>query len=254
MLKTAANSDFERLCAICKNSVFGTYIICRAKAYGFERSFAEIYLCENDNGELTGAVSVLDNNAVVVANEHCNFEELAFFVSSFGFSSVLTDEVTAEKCGFHGAVIKTVLCFDTDGKDFQTDSAAEMKKVYELFCSCFPQSFSCDKNSYLSWLSDFTFRKNRGLSRLKAVSCGEAVCAAAVTSAECCDGAVISAVACGPEYRKRGYGKAVTLSLANELKRENKTVYVISQDESTTHFYMKLGFRSCGSAAYIERL
>ena len=129
-----------------------------------------------------------------------------------------------------------------------------MKKVYELFCSCFPQSFSRDKNSYLSWLSDFTFRKNRGLSRLKAVHSGEAVCAAAVTSAECCDGAVISAVACGPEYRKRGYGKAVTLSLANELKRENKTVYVISQDESTTHFYMKLGFRSCGSAAYIERL
>ena len=254
MLKTAANSDFERLCALCKNSVFGTYIICRAKAYGFERSFAEIYLCENDNGELTGAVSVLENNAVIVANEHCNFEELAFFVSSFGFSSVLTDEVTAEKCGFHGAVIKTVLCFDTDGKDFQTDSAADMKKVYELFCSCFPQSFSRDKNSYLSWLSDFTFRKNRGLSRLKAFHSGEAVYAAAVTSAECCDGAVISAVACGPEYRKRGYGKAVTLSLANELKRENKTVYVISQDESTTHFYMKLGFRSCGSAAYIERL
>ena len=254
MLKAATNSDFARLCALCKNSVFGTYVICRAKAYGFERSFAEIFLCENDNGKLTGAVSVLDNNAVIVANEHCNFEELAFFVSSFGFASVLTDEATAKKCGFHGTEIKTVLCFDSVGKDFQADSAADMKKVYELFCSCFPQSFSRDKNSYLSWLSDFTFRKNRGLSRLKAVSCGEAVCASAVTSAECCDGAVISAVACGMEYRKRGYGKAVTLSLANELKRENKTVYVISQDESTTHFYMKLGFRSCGSAAYIERL
>ena len=254
MLKAATNSDFARLCALCKNSVFGTYVICRAKAYGFERSFAEIFLCENDNGKLTGAVSVLDNNAVVVANEACDFEELAFFVASFGFASVLTDEATAKKCGFHGAEIKTVLCFDSGEKDFQTDSAADMKKVYELFCSCFPQSFSRDKNSYLSWLSDFTFRKSRGLSRLKAVSCGGELCAAAVTSAEYCDGAVISSVACGMQYRKRGYGKAVTLSLANELKRENKTVYVISQDESTTHFYMKLGFRSCGSAAYIERL
>lgn len=254
MLKAAANSDFARLCAFCKNSVFGTYVVCRARAYGFEKSFAGIYLCENDDGELTGAVSVLENNAVIIANGRCNFEELAFFVASFGLASVLTDEVTAEKCGFHSAEIKTVLCFDSDGKDFQTDSSADMKKVYELFCSCFPQSFSRDKNLYLSWLSDFTFRKNRGLSRLKAVHCGEAVCAAAVTSAECRNCAVISSVACGREYRRRGYGKAVVLSLASELKRENKTVYVISQDENSTQFYMKLGFRNCGSAAYIERL
>ena len=253
MLKAATKTDFEPICRFCKGSVYGTYIICRAMAYGFERSFAPVYLCKSDSGELTGVVSVLENNAVVAAGEECNFEELSFFLASSAFSSVLTDEQTAEKCGFESYESKAVLRFDCGNSNGKADSFADLKEVYNLFASCFPKAFAVDKNSYLSWLSDFTFRKNRRLSRLKAVHCGKTVCAAAVTGAECDDSAVISCVACRPEFRGKGYGRAVTLSLADELKAEGKTVFLISLDERTTSFYLKLGFTHCGKAAYIER-
>ena len=254
MLKTAMESDYQKLCVLCADSAFGSYIVCRATAYGFDKSFAKIFICENESGEITGAVSLLDNNAVVVAKENCNFEELSFFVASFGFSSILTDSVTAKKCGFQNFEIKPVLCFEGFGEDFKTDSSPEMKSVYELFCSSFPDSYSRDKNSYLTWLSDYTYRKNRGCCRLKAICDSETVCAAALTCSECPESAVISSVACNEKYRKKGYGKAVTISLANELRIENKKVYVISQDDNTTVFYQKIGFKICGEAAYIERL
>lgn len=254
MLKTASVSDLLKLSVFCEDSVFGAYVMCRAEAYGFERSFAQTYLCVSDAGELVGVVSSLENNAVILANGRCDFEELSCFVASSGFNTILTDEATAKKCGFKDYQIKDVFYFNLDNEYIAVSSEADSKRIYELFSSCFPESYPAEKNSYLSWLSDFMFRKNRGLARLKAVIGGETLCAAAVTGAEFEKAAVISSVACRSDCRKMGYGKAVTLALAGELKAENKKVYVISKDRDTAAFYLKLGFKNCGRAAYIERL
>ena len=253
MLKTASVNDILKLSDLCEDSVFGAYGMCRVEAYGLERSFAQTYLCVSDDGELVGVVSVLENNAVILANGLCDFEELSCFVDSSGFNTILTDEATAKKCGLKDCQIKDVLNFDLDDKYIEVSSEADSKKIYELFSSCFPESYPVEKDSYLSWLSDFMFRKNRGLARMKAVFGGKILCAAAVTGAEFEKAAVISSVGCRSDCRKTGCGKAVTLALAGELRSENKKVYVISKDNETVNFYHKLGFKNCGKAAYIER-
>lgn len=256
MLKIAKGSDFERLQRFCKGNAFGAYICCRAEAYGFSSSFSKLWIGENADEKITCAVSSLDRNAVLLADGECDFDELAFMISALGISSVLTDEMTAEKCKMPSFETKPVFCFENACGYIETEDAeiSDMKAVYALFCSCFPNRYLNDKESFLSWLSDFTFRKNRNLARLETAICGSKLVAAALTAAECKTDAVISSVACDEEFRRRGFGKSVVLSLAKKLKDENKNVFVIAENNELSAFYKKIGFKNCGFAAYTERL
>ncbi len=176
-------------------------------------------------------------------------------ISALGFKSILTTSETAEKCGIANFETKPILyCKNISGTvETSTAEVPDMKAVYELFCSCFPSSYIRNKDSYLSWLSDFTFRRNRSLARIEMAFCGSKIVAAALTSAECENGAVISSVACDKEFRLNGFGKAVSLSLAQKLQAENKNVFVIAENNELSAFYKKIGFKDCGFAAYIER-
>ena len=126
--------------------------------------------------------------------------------------------------------------------------------MYSLISENIPGSFSCDKGAYLNWLSDFTFRKNRNAARMKCTKEGSKVVSCALTSAECRSSAIISGVASDKNKRSKGAGKAVVLSLAYELKNENKDVYVIALNDSAKSFYEHIGFEKTCDIAILERL
>ena len=254
MLTIASAGDLEEIKNFCRNNPFGAYISCRAVAYGFETGFSKLWCGRSKNDELVSVVSSLGGNAVILAKDGCDNEELSFMISAFSMNSVLTDYDTGTKCFSKRFQKKEIFRFDgCDFKVNEIESEPEMKDVYSLFLSCFPESYQADKDSYLSWLSDFVFRKNRSLARIKAVVLDGKVLSAALTSAESEDCAVISSVACNEKCRNNGYGKAVLLSLVNELKAEGKNVFVISENRSVSEFYKKSGFKNCGFAAYTER-
>ena len=69
----------------------------------------------------------------------------------------------------------------------------------------------------------------------KLVSC-------AVTCAENETTAVITGVATLKKYRRNGFAKKCVIALANELKSENKRVYLITDNEKTKKWYEKMGF------------
>ena len=50
-----------------------------------------------------------------------------------------------------------------------------------------------------------------------------------------------------------GYGKKTVLTLANELLKEGKRVYVIALNDSAKEFYKKIGFSECITVGYTER-
>lgn len=254
MLKIASTGDLEEIKSFCRNNPFGAYISCRAEAYGFETEFSKLWCGRSKNDELVSVVSSLGGNAVILARDGCDYEELSFMISAFSMNSVLTDYDTGAKCFLKGFQKKEIFRFSgCDLKENEVESEPEMKDVYSLFLSCFPESYHADKDSYLSWLSDFMFRKNRNLARIKAAVIDRKVLSAALTSAESESCAVISSVACNEKCRNNGYGKTVLLSLANELKADGKNVFVISENCSVSEFYKKSGFKNCGFAAYTER-
>ncbi len=253
MLKLAEYKDFERIKAFCFGDPFGAYICCRAEAYGFSCEQSMIWISENISRELTCIVSSLNGNAVVLASDGADFEELSSMLFAFNFKSVLTSLSTAEKCSLKTAKIKKIFRFKENEEIFETVDNTDMKSVYSLLCASFSDSYIAGREEYLTWLSDFIYRKNRNLARLKAVETSNVALAVAMTAAEWEKGAVVSSVACNESCRGKGLGKAVVVSLASELKKEKKDVFVIAQNRNAEEFYNHIGFENCGMAAYIER-
>jgi len=184
LAKLDQERDLEKIKVFCRDSAFGAYISCRAEAYGFNVGFSELWISEDERGKILCAVSSLDKNAVVLSDENCNFEELSVLIDSFGFKSILTDVKTADNCSLCGFEKKAVLKLKKCEEALETNSNPDLKSVYELYCSVFPKRYRTDKESYLTWLSDFTFRKNRNLADMETVETEGAFVAAAMTAAE----------------------------------------------------------------------
>ena len=117
------------------------------------------------------------------------------------------------------------------------------KKLYNLVSENIPGSFSDNKESYLAFLSDFTYRKRRNLARSKGIILDGKLVSSVITSAEVPGNALISAVASDKSLRGSGLGKKTVLSMVSELESEGKNVYVIALNESAEGFYGHLGFK-----------
>ena len=246
----ADRAAVESFCGVC--DPFASYVLCRAKAYGFERRFCETWLCFSKN-EVTAALSVLNGNAALFASDKTDFEELGSFLRSAGFNTLLTDALSAEAMGFSGCLKKQALIFSTLPPQEEKLGTAQYSKIYSLLCECFPNEYVNEKESCLEWLSDITFRSRRGLARVRSVFEGEKLCANVLTVAETDKTAVIGGVCCKAENRGQGLGKKAVLSIVSELLEEKKNVFVLADNDVAEGFYKKLGFLLFKNSAYIGR-
>lgn len=254
MLKMAEKGDIQRIKEFCSKYPLGVHTVCKTEAYGLERDFFGVWYCESEN-LINAVVSRFDGSVTICADESADYEEIFSFVSLNGYDSVCAEKSIIQKCGFNLTSEKTLFRFaGADGfSDDEIKSTHNMKSVYELISEAIPNSFPKGKNAYLSFLSDFTFRQSRDLARVKAVSCGETLLSCALTAAESENAALISGVACSGLQRRKGLGRRTVLTLANELKRENKEVYVIALNDSAKAFYKKIGFEEYCIVGYSER-
>lgn len=253
MLKLCDSSDFFRLERFCNVSdPFAAYVFCRAKCYGFSQPFCETWLsiCEK---EVKAVLSVFCKNAVLFASDSADFEELALFLETGGFKTLLTDSVTAGKLGFRDFNKKKALVFDGKRPDNTCIDKVDYKQVYSLLSECFPGEYGNEKEQYLTWLSDITFRQNRHFARVKTVIEDSQLCACALTVAETEKTAVIGGVCCAESKRGRGFAGRTVLSAVSELGKEGKDVFVFAKCDVAEGFYKKLGFSFYKDAAYIER-
>ena len=72
------------------------------------------------------------------------------------------------------------------------------------------------------------------------------VAATAASTAENPHSAMIVAVACAPEYRKRGYATACVRYLCEELTREGKSLCLFFDNPAAGNIYRRLGFYDIG--------
>lgn len=242
MLELATNETLSFLPPFCEGRLLGTYLACRAACYRTDYDFVRFWL-QKAGERLTAVVGAQDSAAIVLADETADFEELGCFLSMQGFSSVMTDEMTAARCGLHVRGTKTAFRF-SGFVPAQTATAhdADLHDVYRLIAESIPGSFPDTKEAYLHFLSDYTFRKNRGRARLCAVVQDNRVLATALTAAESESAAVLSGVAVRSSERGKGYGKQVVRSMLNALLSEGKTPDVIALNPSAKAFYRALGF------------
>lgn len=255
MLKLLDENELSEIQKICQNSIIGTRICSYALSYGFNKSFLMFWGDIKDEGPVT-IVAKFDNTMSILTTNETDFEELSEFIEIIDADEIVTDERTAfclnlnesdTKQGFmySGYTELPLIAEEPDVDDF--------REIYNLISIAIPGAFINTREAYLSFLSDFTYRANRGFAKAVCIkNCGKVV-ACALTSAESESCALLSGIACSESYRKYGYGKQVVLSLAQHFIRENKKAYVIALNESAEGFYKHIGFRECEKIAFIKR-
>lgn len=239
MLKLAGEQDKDIILDICNDDLLGTRIACYALAYGFERDFLNIWF---DTDSSTVIAKFYDS--MTVAGDCNNPDEIRDFISMSGFCSLELSLENCKKLGFEADDIKKSHVFAGDTQDFEVDNINEeyYKALYSLVSENIPGSFDNSKEAYLSFISDLTFRRIRGLARCKGVISEGKLLSSVITSAETKTCALISAVASDKNSRGKGLGKITVMSIVDELINENKKVYVIALNESAQGFYEHLGF------------
>ncbi len=254
-IKSAKNKDIPALSSFCKNSVLGTKIMCQINAYGLERDFLSVWCCTNEDETILAVICKFEDSMTLVSRAEDNSDDIRIFLDMIGFGSLCCSYETAVKLNYTDFTTKKAYIYKGkyDGEVFGELTEDCYKDCYSFICKNIPDSFADTKEAYLSFLSDFTYRKRRGLARIKGFAEKGVTYSCALTSAETNSSAIISGVACDASYRKSGLGKKTVLSVAEELKSENRNVYVIALNESAEGFYEHIGFEFTENISFIER-
>ncbi len=253
-IKLADSNDISEISRLCNGSLIGTKILCQVTSYGFERDFLYTWLCL-DVEKTVGVITKFEDSITLEGTFSGYSEDVKAFIDMIGFSTVCCTQETAQCLGFSETVIRNAYVYTGDySGEIITDLPEELyRKSYSLISRSIPGSFSATDEAYLSFLSDFTFRHRRNSARIKGCTENGTVLSCALTSAETASSAIISGVASDLGSRKKGLGKKTVLSLAQELKNENKTVYVIALNEKAEGFYVHIGFKFTETISFIER-
>ena len=256
MIIKAEYRHHDEIFQFCKDKILGTKVMGLLECYAFNYDFFSLMLSYDEYGMLKAVMSCFDGNITLVADDDCDFCEISEYLNFTAYKSVTTEIKTAEFLKFTDYQTKTAYKFsDYNGTFYEAQNADEndYEAVYALISENIPGSFSNKRDAYLNWLSDFTFRKVRNAARLKCIKKDQKIFSCALTSSECNFSAIISGVASDSTHRSKGAGKSVVLSLAYELKNENKDVYVIALNDSAKSFYEHIGFEKHCVLAISER-
>lgn len=250
MLKLASEQDINSVLCICDGDVLGTRIGCYALAYGFERDFLHIWFDES-----TETVLAKFYDSMTLVSRSDDFEEIRSFIEMIGFHSLEAYSCVCGKLGYTTDTVKKSYVFAGNAQDYGAIEIGEeyYKTLYNLVSVNIPGSFVNSKEAYLSFLSDYTFRRLRGFARAKGFIIDKNLVSSVITSAETNNCALISAVTSDKSYRGTGLGKKTVLSMVSELVNENKKVFVVALNESAEGFYEHLGFVPCENIATVYR-
>lgn len=227
MIRLLTEDRVAEFSAFCEKRLNGAVIFTRMKTYGIYDNEVFFWFSENEDGNINAVFSILDGVFTVSEDGTADKDEISVFSQVVGASSVTY--------GNDAYLLK----FDSSEKNvFAEDVTGEnLKDVFHII-------FEEDKNkdSFFSrWYADASHKIRHGLIHGKCVYEDGICVSVALTSGETDSLAVISSVATLSDYRKKGLGERVVLSLAKSLRKE---IYLMTDNEKTKLWYEKIGFEN----------
>ncbi|MBQ3136138.1 MAG: GNAT family N-acetyltransferase [Clostridia bacterium] len=253
-IKSVEHVDIPLISDFCRDKILGTKVMCQINAYGLERDFLSAWKC-TDTDRLYGIICKFEDSITFVGCCGKYTEDIKLFLEMIGYRQLCCAYSAAEELGYTDCVTKKGYVYSGkyEGDTFGDLTEEYYKDCYSLISEHISGSFENTAEAYLSFLSDFTYRKRRGLARIKGCTEDGELYSCALTSAETKNSAMISGVVCSPKGRNNGVGKKTVLSVAMELHTENKKAYLIALNESAEGFYEHIGFEFKENISFIER-
>lgn len=246
MIKKIEKNDIEGVLSFLGEDVFSVRIKANLSAYGAEYSFAEFWAQYDENNAVCSVLSKINGACTLVFDEKADTDEWKLFLNYFPYASAFLSSENAALLEIDVTHSGDILFFDGETVNAygNTVNFTDMKTAFEIIRE--NEGRSVAALNYLEWLSDFTYKKNRGYARLKAVEKEGRLISFAMTSAETEKSAIISGVFTDKNYRNRGFGEAALMSLVKSLTADNKTVYIMTAEEKMTSYYEKRGLKKIG--------
>ena len=224
MIKLLTNDKETEFLRFCNNSINGAVIYTRYNAYKNSQETLFWYSVDK-NGRLNGIYSLMDGIFTFDADQTADNEEISMFAQVMG-----AKEIT--KNG------RYILSFDKSSKTgtAQDITGENLRNIFDVIFEDVPNS----KRFFPVWYTDASHKIRHGLIHGKAVFVDGKCVSVALTSGESEKIAVISSVATLKKHRNHGYAENTVISLAAST---DKTVYLMTDDENTAHWYRKIGFK-----------
>ncbi|MGN0478712.1 MAG: GNAT family N-acetyltransferase [Hominenteromicrobium sp.] len=222
----------ERIEAIaphCEASPFGCQILSAAKAYGFQRPFAQFWA---DNG---AAYGLLDG-VMRVSGRVEDAEEARAFLKAVGAQRVICDEknavLLAPEPEMRGVILQKALY----GGE-AAGGEVSLRALYEVLRE------NGMASEFEPFYLDLSHRVRHGTARCAALYRGEEMTAAAAALLGGKE-ALITAVAVRPAFHRRGLGREIMGEI--EARLGTRTAYVLRAEHENEAFYASLGYTPCG--------
>ncbi len=238
MVKSVEKGN-ETFLSFCDRDVFGTRIKAYFNCYSTDYDFVKFWVQTNDNGDVTAAISRVDGDMTVTA-ENADCEELLQFIKIVGFSTIQCNRKVAKEFTADEALWGYVVRFEnkTENRPVSLKKDYELKEIYNIIKA----ANLTGVGDYLPWLSDTTFRINRKTAEplLADVDGNAAGCAMVLFRTD--KAALLGAVATYPEYRGRGIAGALVTYLANNELAQGRRTELLCKNDSIVDFYKSIGF------------
>lgn len=227
---------------------FACRIISLYNSYRPELAFVDYWMITDENGEFVGAIARNGSNFILFITDGCDLDEVSAFMRVAGATGVICGGKYKLELYGSRSVTGSVLMRN---KPFVLPDNNEIKLIqpdirssYELIVRC------ADSNFVPPPFEDFYVDVNHKLRHKAMRLCGieenDRLAAVAMTVAESGDGAVLGAVSCDPDFRRRGYGSSIVKFITNMLIEENKCVFLHRAKNANVSFYNTLGFTEAG--------
>lgn len=238
-------NDFKSsVSKISDNDPFACRIISLYNSYPPELAFVDYWIISDEDGKCTGAAARSGTNFVLFLTDGSDLEEISSFMRVAGASSILcSGKYNLDLFGYKkttGAVLVRNTPFEFDG-DSLNIVEPDIKDAYDLIVRCADDNFK--PPLFEDFYVDINHKLRHKTMRIYGISDNGTLVAVAMTVAESGDGAVLGAVSCDPDYRKRGYGSSIVKYISNRLIAENKAVFLHRAENANVSFYDNLGFK-----------
>lgn len=212
---------------------FACRIFSQLLAYGTGERFLEHWVQLEDN-EPRAVISRMDGNITIFCESAD--DELLEFIEAVGYNTVLADKELFPQYWSGEILMKFVGKPETEIFD-NIDFTPTIREIYFILEKCQGEGFEVP--DFDSFYPDMSHRIRHNLSRVLAYRLDGQAIACCITSAETNNCAIISGVACLPEYRGKGYASRLIAKIAESLGKRD--IFVFCREE-LIGFYSRLGF------------
>ena len=237
------------------------YMYIDLEKYGLDKDFFTIWIQSDDRKEITALISKYhDGFQIFSRNNDFDEKEMVDFIESFNFSMIVGMEDSLKKIsplladhqmetGYVGRLDRLTVKPDPEAYRASFD---EIDDIAGLLAEDPSLGKPYGFDNLLSQLRE-RFNDDFGRSYLLRNGKDKEIICHAATYAEIKELAVISGVITAPQYRGKGYSKAVLAALCDELLKEKKQVFSYYYIPLAIKMHHSIGFEDIGKWAKLVK-